>query len=85
MKDPIVEEVRAARQAIAARFNYDSRAIAEYARRHQREWGHTVVDLSTTPEAKRARRAQVARCSTAAPGPRRTRVIAARKRPRQHA
>jgi len=43
--DPIVAEVRAIRDRLAARFNYDIRAIAEDARRRQREGGRKVVSL----------------------------------------
>ena len=43
--DPIVEEVRAIRDRLAARFNYDIRAIVEDAMRRQHESGHKVVSL----------------------------------------
>ncbi len=42
-RDPIVEEVGKVRQAHAARFNYDLKAIAEDLRRRQAESGHDVV------------------------------------------
>lgn len=44
--DPIVVEVREARQKLAARFNHDIRAIAESARKRQRRSGHRVVSLA---------------------------------------
>lgn len=43
--DPIVAEVRAIRDRLAARFNYDIRAIVEDARKRQGESGHEVVSL----------------------------------------
>jgi len=43
--DPIVKEVRAARERLAAKFNYDVRAILEDARKRQRESGRKVVTL----------------------------------------
>lgn len=46
MKDPIVEEVRAAREAIAAKFKFDIHAIAENARRHQAKSGHKIIKVS---------------------------------------
>jgi hypothetical protein len=44
--DPIVEEVRQARDAFAARFNYDLHAMCEYLREQDRKSGRKVVDLS---------------------------------------
>jgi hypothetical protein len=85
MKDPIVEEIRAAREALAARFNFDVHAIGEYIRRRQRQSGRRVVNLSATTAAKQVRRALTTRGSTTASGPRRTRAVAAKKRARQHA
>jgi hypothetical protein len=85
MKDPIVEEVRAAREAHAAKFGYDLQAILEDARRHQRLSGHRVIDLSATPAARQSRRALTARRSASALGPGRARAAAANKRSRQHA
>ena len=46
MKDPIVEEVRAAREAIAARFEFDIHAITENARRHQGKSGHRIIKVT---------------------------------------
>jgi hypothetical protein len=45
-KDPIVEEVRKNRQALAAKFGFDIRAIVEDAMKRQETSGHRVVDLS---------------------------------------
>ena len=42
-RDPIVEEVREIRQAHAARFQYDLKAIAADLRRRQVDSGHKVV------------------------------------------
>ncbi len=42
-KDPIVEEVRAARQKHAARFNYDLRKIAEDLKKKQEHSRPTTV------------------------------------------
>jgi hypothetical protein len=46
MIDPIVEEVRAAREAIAAKNKFDIHAIAENARRHQAKTGHTIIKIT---------------------------------------
>lgn len=45
MNDPIVEEVRQARDEHARRFNYDLAAICQDIRRHQAKCGHHVVRL----------------------------------------
>ena len=45
MNDPIVEEVRRARDEHARMFNYDLAAICEDIRRHQSKCGHPVVRL----------------------------------------
>lgn len=45
MKDPIVEEVRRARQEHALRFGNDLDAIVEDIKRHQATCGHPVVRL----------------------------------------
>lgn len=42
-EDPIVEETRAAREALFARFNYDLAALCEYLRRKQGEHSGRVV------------------------------------------
>ena len=52
MTDPIVEEVRAHRDARAARLGYDLRAIFEDAKKRQREGGRKVVSLGRRPDAK---------------------------------
>jgi hypothetical protein len=46
MKDPVVEEIHNARATIAARFNHDLKAYAEYIRDRERRSDHKVVDLS---------------------------------------
>ena len=42
-RDPIVEEVRRIREELAARFGYNVRAIAEDARKRERESGRKVI------------------------------------------
>ena len=42
-RDPIVDEVRAIKEKLAARFNFDVRAIGEDARKRQGKDGRTVV------------------------------------------
>ena len=42
-RDPIVEEVRKHREARAAKFHFDVRAIVEDARRRQAASGHQIV------------------------------------------
>lgn len=51
MKDPIVEQVRRVKQRLAAKFNYDIRAIGADARKRQWDWGGKVVSW----DAKRGR------------------------------
>ncbi len=53
-RDEIVEEVRKHREARAAKFNFDIRAIVEDARRRQGTSGHPVVDLSREGKRKPA-------------------------------
>lgn len=53
-KDPIVEEVRAARQKHAARFNYDLRKIAEDLREKEQQSGRNVVSFPPKPAKKKA-------------------------------
>ncbi|MEW6350511.1 MAG: hypothetical protein AB1646_15715 [Thermodesulfobacteriota bacterium] len=48
-KDPIVEEVRAARRQHAARFDYDLRKIAEDLRRKELQAGRKIVTFSSKP------------------------------------
>lgn len=43
--DPIVEEVRAIRNAHAKKFKYDLKAIATDLKKQQRSSGHKVVSL----------------------------------------
>jgi hypothetical protein len=45
MKDPIVEEVRMARQDHAREFNHDLSAICKDLKRIERECGHKIVSL----------------------------------------
>lgn len=44
--DPIVAEVRRAREALLAKHNYDIVAMMEDARRRQRRSGHKVVSFA---------------------------------------
>ena len=44
-RDPIVEEVRRIREALAAKFNFDVRAIVEDAMKRQGKDGRKVVSL----------------------------------------
>jgi len=52
MKDPIVEEVRAAREAITAKFKFNIHAIVENARRHQAKSGHKILKTIRHPPQK---------------------------------
>lgn len=45
MKDPIVEEVRMARQDHAKEFNHDLKNICNDLKRIERECGHKLVSL----------------------------------------
>ncbi len=47
MTDPIVEEVRKHREARAARFGFDIKAIFEDARKREKEGGRKVVNRSS--------------------------------------
>ncbi len=47
--DPIVEEVRAARDAIARQFDYDVEKLAEALRARQAESGRPAVRLPPKP------------------------------------
>jgi hypothetical protein len=51
--DPIIEELRRYRQAIAAKFNYDIDAIADDAQRRQKTSGHRLLQ---PPKRKALRR-----------------------------
>jgi len=42
-KGPIVEEIRKARKAYAARFGYELRAICTDLKRKERDCGHPIV------------------------------------------
>ena len=42
-KDPIVEETRSRREALARRFNYDIKAIGEALRRQQKASGKKTI------------------------------------------
>jgi hypothetical protein len=53
MKDEVIEEVRKAREAIAAKFNYDIKAICADARKQQAKSGHPVVSFATKPKPKK--------------------------------
>jgi hypothetical protein len=44
-EDPIVEEIRRARHALAARFNNDLSALVAHLRRSQQESGRTYVSF----------------------------------------
>lgn len=45
MKDPIVEEIRKAREDHAAKFGHDLTAICADVKRIERECGHKIVSL----------------------------------------
>ena len=47
--DPVVDEVRAARDALAKKFNYDLRAIFEDARTRQIASGRKTISLTPRP------------------------------------
>jgi len=53
-KDPIVEEVRRAREELASKLNFDIKAIVEDAQRRQAKSRHRIVsfanDRKTKPE-----------------------------------
>ena len=52
-KDPIVEEVREIRDRIAARFDYDVKAIGRYYQKKQRESKRKTVSDSPGSSASR--------------------------------
>ena len=52
-EDPIVEEVRAARQKHAARFGFDLKKIAQDLRGKQAKSNRKVVDYSPKPAKKK--------------------------------
>lgn len=45
MTDPIVAEVRSVREKLAARFNFDVKAICEHARKRQKRAHQKVVSF----------------------------------------
>lgn len=47
MKDPIIEDVRRARETHAKRFNYDADVICEDLRKPEKTAGHPTVSLSS--------------------------------------
>ena len=51
--DPIVAEVRAHREKLAARFKFDVKAIAREARRRERKGGRKVVSYARSPATAR--------------------------------
>ena len=54
-KDPIVEQIRSAREELFARFNHDLTALCEYLRSKEREHSDRVVRLaSRRPEVRRS-------------------------------
>jgi hypothetical protein len=53
-KDPIVEEVRAARQRHSARFNHDLNAIVADIRGRQQQMDRPVVSLAPKRPMKKA-------------------------------
>lgn len=56
-KDPIVEEVRKAREKHAARFKYDLDAICRDLKERERKGGRKVVSLPPRKPAPRAKTA----------------------------
>ena len=60
MKDPIVEEVRKARQAYAQEFNHDFEAICRDLKRIERECEDRLVSLPPRLLTKASRRTQTA-------------------------
>lgn len=59
-KDPIVEEVRRIREAHAAKFGFNVRAIMEDARKRQASSGHRVVNLETKAKPRKSHRSRAA-------------------------
>jgi len=53
MKDPIVEEVRRAREAHAKQFNYDLDAIVDDLKKREKESGVPTVSLPPRRVAKK--------------------------------
>jgi nucleoside-triphosphatase THEP1 len=46
MKDPIIQEVRAVREKLAARFDFNVKSICENARKNQKKSGHQIVSFA---------------------------------------
>jgi hypothetical protein len=61
MRDPIVEEVRRARDAHAKQFNYDLDAIVEDLKKREKELGLATVSL---PPKRMGRKKKTARKCT---------------------
>ena len=57
-RDPIVEEVRKHREARAAKFGFDVRAILEDARKRQGASGHVVVNLERKARVRKTARSR---------------------------
>ena len=55
-RDSIVEEVRKHREARAAKFGFNIRAMVEDARKRQAKSGHPIVDLTQQDKAKKPRK-----------------------------
>lgn len=51
--DPIVDEVRKAREAHAAKFNYDLTAICADLKKKEKNAGHPIAALQPRPRLKR--------------------------------
>ncbi|MCU0916057.1 MAG: hypothetical protein MUC88_16065 [Planctomycetes bacterium] len=58
MKDPIVEEVRRARDAHARQFSYDLDAIVEDLQKREKELGLATVSLPPKPVARKKKSAR---------------------------
>jgi len=52
-KDQIVEEIRKIREAHAAKFNYDLKAICTDLKKKEKECGHPVVSLPAKRRLKK--------------------------------
>ena len=50
IKDEIVNQVRQARERLAAKFNYDLKAMVADARKRQKDSGHQVVSFVAKPK-----------------------------------
>ena len=54
-KDPIVEEIRDIREAHAAKFNYDLKAICADLKKKEKDYGYPVVSLPVKRRLKATR------------------------------